>query len=62
MYASSDAAEGSMREAGIRLPGKGCPVSGSMIGVLSDEKSPVRAADVGTVEKMSSGESEWLPL
>ena len=45
---SSAAATGLLREAGLRLPGNGCPVDGSMTAVGSDEKSPPRNATDGT--------------
>jgi hypothetical protein len=39
------------RVAGIMLPGKGWPVSGSRIGVGSAEKFPARKAWLGTLPR-----------
>ena len=49
MYASSALADELMREAGIWLPGNGCPVVGSINVTPDAEKSPARIAAVGTV-------------
>ncbi len=50
-----------MRDEGMRLPLKACPVAGSITSDALDEKSPARCADVGTVEYQSTGVREWLP-
>ncbi len=42
---------GLRRPAGITFPGKGWPVSGSLIVKLAPEKSPARMAAVGTVAR-----------
>ena len=41
-----------MRFAGITLPGNGRRVTGSIIGALALEKSPVRNGDGGTSENL----------
>ena len=61
MNARSVCAAGSMRDCGTRLPANGWPVSGSITTALAPEKSPERAASVGTVEYASTGVREWLP-
>ena len=43
---------GVMRLAGMMLPGNGCPVSGSRIGVLISLKSPARILVVGSVRSV----------
>ena len=58
MNERSVCADGSMRDCGTRLPGKGWPVVGSITIELASEKSPVRAASVGTVEYASTGVPE----
>ncbi len=55
MNERSVCAAGSIRESGTMLPGNGCPVSGSITTALAPEKSPARAASVGTVEYESTG-------
>ncbi len=44
-------AEGSIRSAGITLPGKGSPVRGSFTVMVVPRKSPARMAAVGTVAR-----------
>ena len=44
-------AAGSMRSAGMTLPGNGWPVSGSLDDEVAPEKSPLRMAAVGTVAR-----------
>ena len=45
-------AVGSKDEAGIWLPGKGLPLTGSMMGLEIAEKSPLRWAAVGTTAEL----------
>jgi hypothetical protein len=51
-------AAGSIRDCGTVLPGNGKPVRGSITTALELEKSPARAASVGTVEYESTGVRE----
>src|SRR5215475_4818124 len=52
-------AVGSKRDVGMMLSGNGLPVSGSMIGLVMAEKSPLRAAEVGTTAELMKATCDW---
>ena len=60
-YCSRDCATGDSMDCGMMLPGKGCPVYGLRIAVVTSEKLPWRMSAVGTVANAVDCASDRVP-